>query len=224
MPATAHHDPRGGPRSPVGRHRRGVATGGPGVGCVWGWSGYVSSLIPVPFTSYSTPRTCSESRRYTHGDAKWPPSGRSPRKAGPSGLPWRTSKTGDLRTTTPCPRWATFRGPCSSCSPPTLAAAVRREPDSCERLRVGWQAIADGTLLALFLRDVADGYQSGALFPDLARHHTYMTTPPGVHPRRRQMTSPQPSRTTGSSLTTGGRRSGRRRSAGTTNAAFTPAC
>ena len=37
-----------------------------------------------------------------------------------------------------------------------LAAALRRVPDSCDGLRVGWEAIADGTLLALLHRDVAD--------------------------------------------------------------------
>ena len=29
-PAAAHHDPRGGPRPPVGRGGKGMATGGPG--------------------------------------------------------------------------------------------------------------------------------------------------------------------------------------------------
>ena len=43
--------------------------------------------------------------------------------------------------------------------------------------------MADGTLLALLDRYVADGRQWGALVPHLARHHMYMTTPPRGHPR-----------------------------------------
>ena len=77
------------------------------------------------FLSLGRP-TCSERRGYTHGDATRPPFGGSPRKAGPPGSTWRISKTGDLRTTTPCPGWATFRGPCSSCSPPTLQPLYAR--------------------------------------------------------------------------------------------------
>ena len=102
--------------------------------------------------------------------------------------------------------------------PTDLAAALRREVDSCEGLRVGWGAITDGTLLALLHRDVADRCQWGPLVPQLAGHHTYMTTP-----ARRKMTSSHPSTTTGSSSTTRGRRSGRRPSAGTTDAASAPA-
>ena len=62
--------------------------------------------------------------------------------------------------------------------PSDLAAALRRELDSCDGLRVGWEAIADGTLLALLGRDTTDGCQWGALVPHLTRRHTYMTPPP----------------------------------------------
>ena len=44
--------------------------------------------------------------------------------------------------------------------------------------------MADGTLLALLHRNVADRCQWGALMPHLAGHHTYMATPPWGHPRR----------------------------------------
>ena len=66
--------------------------------------------------------------------------------------------------------------------PPDLAATLRGELDGCDGLRVGWDAIADGTLLALLHRDVADGYQWDALVPHLTGCHTYMTTPARGHP------------------------------------------
>ena len=62
--------------------------------------------------------------------------------------------------------------------PIDLAAAPRRELDSCEGLRVEWEAIADGNLLALLHRGAADGCQWGALVPNQAERHTYMATPP----------------------------------------------
>ena len=69
--------------------------------------------------------------------------------------------------------------------PTDLAAALRRELDSCKGLRVEWEAIADGNLLALLHRGAADGCQWGALVPHLAGRHTYMATPPPPrgHPR-----------------------------------------
>ena len=108
--------------------------------------------------------------------------------------------------------------------PIDLAAALRRELDSCEKLRVEWEAIADGNLLALLHRGAADESQWSALVPHLAGRHTYMAAPPPRgHPWRRGMTSSPPPTTTGSSPKTRGRRSGRRRSAGTTGAACAPA-
>ena len=59
-----------------------------------------------------------------------------------------------------------------------LAAALRQELDSCEGLRVGWEAVADGNLLALLYRDTADECQWGALVSHLTGRHTYMATPP----------------------------------------------
>ena len=67
--------------------------------------------------------------------------------------------------------------------PTDLAAALHRQLDSCEGLRVGWEAIADGNLLALLQRGAADGCQWGALVPHPAGLHTYMTTHPRGHPR-----------------------------------------
>ena len=68
--------------------------------------------------------------------------------------------------------------------PTDLASALRRDLDSCNRLRVGCEAVADGTLLALPQRDVAYGCQWGALVPHLTGRHTYITPPlPAGHPR-----------------------------------------
>ena len=53
----------------------------------------------------------------------------------------------------------------------------------CDGLRVGWEAVADGTLLALLHRDAADGYQWDTLAPHLTGRHVYMAPPPQGHPR-----------------------------------------
>ena len=67
--------------------------------------------------------------------------------------------------------------------PDDIAAALRQELDGCKGLRVGWKAVADGTLLALLHRDAANGCQCDALTPLLTRRHVYMATPPQGHPR-----------------------------------------
>ena len=73
-------------------------------------------------------------------------------------------------------------GPLLLMLPTDLAAALRQELDSCEGLQVGWEAVADGNLLALLHRDAADECQWGALVPHLTGRHTYMVTPPWGHP------------------------------------------
>ena len=49
------------------------------------------------------------------------------------------------------------QGPLLLMLPTDLAAALRQELDGCEGLRVGWEAVADGTLQALLHRDAANG-------------------------------------------------------------------
>ena len=63
-----------------------------------------------------------------------------------------------------------------------LAAALRRELDGCNGLRVGREAVADGTLLALPDQGTADECRWDALVPPLTGRHTSMTAPQG-HPR-----------------------------------------
>ena len=64
-----------------------------------------------------------------------------------------------------------------------IAAALRQELDGCEGLPVGWEAVADGTLLALLHRDAANGCQWDTLAPHLTGRHVYMATPPQGHLR-----------------------------------------
>ena len=51
------------------------------------------------------------------------------------------------------------QGPLLLMLPTNLAAALRQELDGCDGLQVGWEAVADGTLLAVLHRDAADGCQ-----------------------------------------------------------------
>ena len=75
------------------------------------------------------------------------------------------------------------RGPLLLMLPTDLAAALRQELDSCDGLRVGWEAVADGNLLALLHRDAADECQWDMLAPHLTGCHVYMATPPKGNPR-----------------------------------------
>ena len=68
-------------------------------------------------------------------------------------------------------------------APADIAAALRQELDACEGLRVGWEAVADGTLLALLHRGAENGCQWDALTPHLTGLHVYMANPPQGHPR-----------------------------------------
>ena len=191
-----------------------------------GWSGDVSSLIRAPVPPRIVHHTANVLRArevHTWGrDAatiRWlPPEG------GAARLTVAHFKTGGPVYDDALSRLGDILGPLLLMLPTGLATALRQELDSCDGLRVGWEAVPDGSLLALLHRDAADACQWHTLVPHLTRRHVYMATPPGDSPGRRGMTSSPPSTTRGSSPTTRGRRSGRRRSAGTTGAAFAPAC
>ena len=75
------------------------------------------------------------------------------------------------------------QGPLLLMLPTDIAAALRQELDGCEGLRVGWEAVADGTLLALLHRDAANRCQWDALTPHLTGRQVYMATLPQGHPR-----------------------------------------
>ena len=169
-------------------------------------------------------KTYSGLRRYANGDTRRPPSDGTPQRTGPPSSPWRTSKLGGRYTTTPCPGWATPRGPCSSCSPRTLQPRCARSwtaTKGCERY--GRQS------------RTAPHWPSSTGTPQTgANGMSWRPTSPGATftwqpplrgtPARRGTTSSPPSTTTGFSPTTRGGRSSRRRSAGTTGAASAPAC
>ena len=61
------------------------------------------------------------------------------------------------------------RGPLLLMVPNALAAALRQELDSCDGLRVEWEAVADGNLLALLHRDAADECQWDMLAPHITQ-------------------------------------------------------
>ena len=108
-------------------------------------------------------------------------------------------------------RLSDIPGPLLLMLPTDLAAALRRELDKCNGLRVGWEAVADGTLLVVLHRDTADKCPVGrTCAPPHRAPHVYDDPPPGGTPARRGMTLSQPSTTTGSPLTTRGKRSGRK--------------
>ena len=135
---------------------------------------------PSPPASSFTPPTYSGLQRYANGDTTRPPS---------DGTPWRTGlvvahfKTGGPVYDDALSRLGDTQGPLLLMLPTDLAAALRQELDGCDGLRVRWEAVADGTLLALLLQDAADGCQWDTLAPHLTGRHPYMATPPKWYPR-----------------------------------------
>ena len=150
-----------------------------------GWTGDVYSLVrtPVPpriVLHAANVLRATEIRKWGHDTAtvRWhPPEDEAARlavahfKAGESVYDDALSRLGDTQ------------GPMLLMLPNDPAAALRQELDGCDGLRVGWEAVADGTLLALLHQDAADGCQSDTLAPDLTGRHVYMAIPPLGHPR-----------------------------------------
>ena len=150
-----------------------------------GWTGDVSSLVrtPVPpriVLHAANVLRATEIRTWGHAAAtvRWhpPEDGAAQRavahfKAGEPVYDDTLSRLGDTQ------------GPLLLMLPTGMAAALRQELDGCEGLRVGWEAVADGTLLALLHRDTANGCRWDALTPHLTGRHVYMASPPRGHPR-----------------------------------------
>ena len=63
--------------------------------------------------------------------------------------------------------------------PTNPATALRRELDGYDKLKVRWEGVADGVLLALLHRCSADECRWEGLVPHLRGRHTYMTTTQG---------------------------------------------
>ena len=145
-----------------------------------GWSGDVSSLIRAPTPPSIVLHTANVLRAteiHTSGrDAatiQWlPPEGRAARHT------VAHFKTGGPVYDDALSRLSDFLGPLLLMLPTDLAAALRQELHSCEGLRVGWETVEDGNLLALLHQDAADECQWGALVSHLTGRHTYMATPP----------------------------------------------
>ena len=142
-----------------------------------GWNGEVSSLIRAPIHPRVVLHTANVLRAteiHTWGrDAatvRWLP-------------PWRTSKLRGPVYDDALSRPGDTLGPLLLMLPTDLAAALRQELDSWDGLWVGWEAVTDGSLLALLHRDAADEYRWGTLVPHLTGRHIYMATPPQGHPR-----------------------------------------
>ena len=190
-----------------------------------GWTGDVSSLVrtPVPpriVLHAANVLRATEIRTWGHAAAtvRW-----HPPENGAARLAVAHFEAGGPVYDDALSRLGDTQGPLLLMLPTDIAAALRQELDGCEGLRVGWEAVADGTLLAVLHRDTANGCRWDALTPHLNGRHVYMATRPRGTPARRGTTSSPPSTTTGSSPTTRGRRSSGRRLARTTGAASAPA-
>ena len=156
----------------------------PGLQTGWTWD--VSSLVrtPVPpriVLHAANVLRAAEIRTWGHAAATvwWhPPEG------GAAQLAVAHFKAGGPVYDDALSRLGNTQGPLLLMLPTNIAAALlRQELDGCEGLRVGWEAVADGTLLALLHRDTGNGCRWDALTPHLTGRHVYMATPPQGHPR-----------------------------------------
>ena len=150
-----------------------------------GWTGDVSSLVRTPVPPRIVLHTANvlratEIRTWGHAAAtvRW-----QPPEDGATQLTVAHFKAGGPVYDDALSRLGDTQGPLLLMLPTGIAAALHQELDGCEGLRVGWEAVADGTLLALLHRDTADGCQWDALTPHLTGRHVYMASPPQGHPR-----------------------------------------
>ena len=150
-----------------------------------GWTGDVSSLVrthvpPRIVLHAANVLRAAEIRKWGHTAAtvRW-----HPPEDGGAQLAVAHFKAGGPVYDGALARLGDTQGPLLLMLPTDIAAALRQELDGCEGLRVEWEAVADGTLLALLHRDAANGCQWDALTPHLTRRHVYMATPPQGHPR-----------------------------------------
>ena len=182
-PAETHHDPRGEPDHPWDAATGKWLQAAPGPQT--GWTGDVSSLVrtPVPpriVLHAANVLRATEIRTWGHAAAtvRW----HTP-EDGATELTVAHFKAGGPVYDDTLSRLGDTQGPLLLMLPTGIAAALRQELDGCEGLRVGWEAVTDGTLLALLHRDTANGCQWDALTPHLTGRHVYMASPPQGHPR-----------------------------------------
>ena len=145
-----------------------------------GWTGDVFSLVRTPVSPRivlhaANVLRATEMRKWGHATAtvRW-----HPPEDGAAQLAVAHFKTGGLVYDDALSRLGDTQGPLLLILPTDIAATLRQELHGCEGLRVGWEAVADGTLLALLHRDAASGCQWDTLVPHLTGRHVYMATPP----------------------------------------------
>ena len=126
-----------------------------------GWNGDVSSLIraPVPprivlHTAYVLRATGIHTWGHGAATIRW-----HPPEDGAARLAVAHLKTGGPVYDDALSGLDDTRGPLLLMLPADLAAALRQELDSCDGLRVEWEAVADGNLLALLHPDAGDQCQ-----------------------------------------------------------------
>ena len=166
----------------MGRGDEGMAAGGPGAANAMDWGRVLTrqDTRPAPHRpSAANVLWATEKRTWGHAAAtvRW-----HPPEDGAAQLAVAHFKAGG-------PVYAALsqlgdtQGPLLLMLPADIAVALRQELDGCEGLRVGWEAVADGTLLALLHRDTANGCRWDALTPHSTGRRVYMATPPQGHPR-----------------------------------------
>ena len=160
-----------------------------------GWTGDMSSLVrtPVPpriVLHAANVLRATEIRKWGHATAtiRW-----HPPEDGAAQLAVAHFKTGGHVYDDALSRLGDTQGPLLLMLPIDPAAALRQELNGCEGLRVGWEAVADGTLLALLHRDAANGCQWIRWRPTSpGATCTWQPSPRGT-PARRGTTSSPPS-------------------------------
>ena len=145
--ATAHHDPHRGSRPLVGCSSSRMATDGPGasLGVAWGRVLSPPSSPPPPRVVLHTANVLRATEIHTWGrdvaTVWWlPPEG------GAARLTVAHFKNGWPVYDNALSHLGDVPGPLLVMLPIDLAAALRPEPDSCEGLRVQWEAGASGAL------------------------------------------------------------------------------
>ena len=149
-----------------------------------GWSGDVSSLIPAhvpPRIVLHTANVPRATEIHTWGRDVATMGWLHP-EGGAARLTVAHFKTGGPAYDDALSQLGDILGPLFLMLPNGLATQRRQELDSCEGLRVGPEAVADGSLLALLHRDAADDCQWGTLVPHLTGRHMYIATPPQGRP------------------------------------------
>ena len=121
----------------------------------------MSSLVttPVPLRiilNAANVLRATEIRKWGHATAtvRWHPPEDGAAK--PAVAHFKAWGAGIRRRTVPAGR---HPGPLLLMLPEDIAAALRQDLDGYEGLRVGWEAVADGTLLALLQQDDANRCQ-----------------------------------------------------------------